>query len=280
MRPVAIAVILLSTHVVGAVEMSHEHQHSMPMPPHAQNSQSEGNPSVDNLTDAEREAAFPDLGAMDLRRMMDTPLLAFTQAERLEWFEADGETAWLWDVGGWVGKDKHRFWWRSEGEHADRQTQEAELQLLYGRPIARWWDVVVGMRHDFPKDVSRSWLAAGIQGLAPYWFETELTLFFADDGQSQIRLQWEYELLLTQRLILQPQIELNAFGQDQPRHLEAAGLARSETGLRLRYELRREFAPYLGVRWESKHGRTASLLRSAGNSVADAAWVAGLRLWF
>lgn len=279
MKQLALVLSCWLAMAANASEMSHhDHHHHM-----SSSTQSEHPPhTLAAPTDEQRLAAFPDLDGMDLRTMMDTPLLVFTQAERLEASESAGNTAYSWDIGGWLGTDMQRLWWRSEGEYADSEFEDSELQLLYGKPVARWWDGLVGLRHDFAiaGNGSRSWLAAGFQGLAPYWFETELTLFLADDGQSQLRMQFEYEVLFTQQMILQALIELNAYGQDQASRLEGAGLAATEAGLRMRYEIRREFAPYLGVSWHKLNGSTAEMTRAAGGRDDHAFIVAGIRLWF
>ena len=231
-------------------------------------------------TEEERAVAFPDLGDMDLRRMMNTPVSFYALLDQLEWVDADNGSALAWEAMGWLGNDKQRLWLRTEGERADGETENAELQLLYGQPFARWWDWVVGVRHDFKPGPSQTWLAAGVQGLAPYWFETEATLFVGEGGQNSLRLEVEYELLITQQLVLQPLLEVNFYGKDDEQHGVGSGLAEAEAGLRLRYEIRREIAPYVGVSWERSYGETADLARQHGEAVEDTALVAGIRLWY
>lgn len=231
-------------------------------------------------TNEDRAAAFPDLGGMDLRNIMDTPVMFYALLDRFEWVDADEGSALEWEGLGWLGNDDQRLWLRTEGERVDSGTEDAELQLLYGRPFARWWDWVAGVRHDFKPGPSQTWLGVGVQGLAPYWFETEATLYLGDDGQTSLRLEVEYELLLTQRLVLQPLLELNFFGEDDSDRGIGSGLSSAEAGLRLRYEIRREIAPYIGVSWQRSYGETADLARLEGESVKDTALVAGIRLWY
>lgn len=235
-------------------------------------------------TEADLAAAFPDLDGMDLRKHMDTPLLAFVLVDQLEWGRvnagADGENLFAWNATGWIGYDINRFWWRTEGEQLAGELEAAEVSLLYGRAVSRWWDVVAGVRHDFkPEDAhgdGQTFAAVGIQGLAPYWFETELTLFVGEDWQTLLRAEFEYEVMFSQRLVLTPDIELNLASRDDPERGTGAGLVSSEIGLRLRYEIVREFAPYVGVNWTQRYGKTADLAEHD----SELAWLAGVRWWW
>ena len=232
------------------------------------------------VTDADRVAAFPDLDGMDLRTIMDTPLMYYALLDRFEWADADPEGAITWNGLGWIGTDRHRLWIRTEGEITEKATEDAELQLLYGRPFARWWDWVLGVRHDFKPGNSQTWLGGGVQGLAPYWFETELSLYRSDEGQTNLRLDFEYDLLITQRLVLQPALEINAFGKDDTQRGIGSGLSTTELGLRLRYEIIREIAPYIGINWTKSYGETADMARSSGGDDSDTSLVLGIRLWY
>lgn len=231
-------------------------------------------------TEADLAAAFPDLDGMDLRKHMDTPLLAYALVDQLEWGDVDGENLFAWNATGWIGYDVNRFWWRTEGEQLNSELEAAEVSLLYGRAFSRWWDVVAGVRHDFkPEDTNgdgQTFAAVGIQGLAPYWFETELTLFVGENWQTLLRAEFEYEILFTQRLILTPDIELNLASRDDLERGIGAGLVGTELGLRLRYEIIREFAPYIGVNWTQRYGNTADLAKHD----SELAWLAGFRFWW
>jgi copper resistance protein B len=232
---------------------------------------------IPRLTDDDRRAAFPDVEGHSVH---DRATHYFVLLDQLEWQAQDGSNGLGWGTRGWVGGDINRLWFRAEGETAGGGVEHAEAHLLYGRAFARWWEVVAGVRQDFRPGPQQTWAAVGVQGLAPYWFEVEATAYVGEGGQTAARLEAEYELLLTNRLVLQPLVELNFHGRSNRATGTGAGLSDIEGGLRLRYELRREVAPYVGVTWNRKFGETADYARSAGDAVRDARLVAGLRLWF
>lgn len=230
------------------------------------------------LTDADRAAAFPALHH-DGMQHPDGPTgyLAFN---RLEAWDTDHGSGQAWEADGWYGGDIHRLWLRSEGERSEGRTGAANLELLYGRSVSPWWDVVAGIRHDFAPGSSQDWLAVGVQGLAPYLLEVSATAYLGESGRSMLGLEVEYELLLTNRLILQPMIEATVHGKADPARGIGSGLSTVEAGLRLRYEIHRRFAPYVGVVHERAFGDTAGLRRAAGAGARDTHLVAGLRFWF
>lgn len=237
-------------------------------------------PRFPQPTPAQRQAAFPDLGGMDLRRHMRTPLLGYLLIDQLEWQDAEQSGAGAWDISGWLGYDFNRLWLRSEGERKDGEFEAAEAHLLYGRAFARWWNLVAGIRQDFEPGPGRTYAALGVQGLAPYWFETQFTLYAGEAGQSGARLELEYEQLLTNRLVLQPRVEINAWSRSDVQHGIGAGISGVEAGLRLRYEIRREFAPYIGLNYAQVFSKTADLREAGGEDTNELRAVAGLRLWF
>jgi len=238
-------------------------------------------PDIPSVTEADREAAFPDLSDMNMRDMMlENPFTRLALFDQLETQDADDGEILSWDFRAWAGRNLDRLWVRSEGEKQSGTTDHAELQLLWGHTIAPWWDVVAGVRQDFRPGPSQRWGAFGIQGLAPYRFELEATAFVGESGQTAARLEAEYELLITNRLILQPLIELNWFGRGDELRGIGSGLSSAEAGLRLRYEFRREIAPYIGLLREKKFGGTADLVRAAAGDADDTRLVAGIRLWF
>jgi copper resistance protein B len=157
---------------------------------------------------------------------------------------------------------------------------DAELQALYSRASSPYFNLQTGVRQDFNKGPSRTDAVLGIQGLAPQWFEVDAAAFVSNHGDLTARLETEYELFLTQRLILQPRLELDAAAQDIPALGIGSGLGTAELGLRLRYEIRREIAPYVGIAWQRDIGETADHTRAAGERVQHTAFVAGLRLWW
>lgn len=237
-------------------------------------------PFIPPITDADRAAAFPDvMGHM----VHDNAINYFVLFDHLEWRgrgSGGGRGgAGHWQTLGWVGRDIDRMWFRSEGTGGEGGVHHAEAQVFYGRAIRRWWDVVAGVRQDFGEGPNRTWAAVGVQGLAPYWFEVQATAYVGESGRTHLRFETEYQFLLTNRLILQPVVEMDVYGKsDQARGI-GAGLSGVETGARLRYEFRREFAPYVGVTWDRRFFGTADFARSAGERTSGARLAVGLRLW-
>jgi len=211
--------------------------------------------------------------------MADNPWHGQVLLDQLEWQDAAGG-ALAWDLTAWAGTDNHRALLRAEGGREDGVTEENRLELLWWRPLTARWDLVLGIRQDLEPGSPRSYVAAGVQGLAPGWIHVEATAYFGERGQSAASMKAGPELLLTNRLILAPQVELEAYGRDDEANGIGSGLGEVTAGLRLRYEIRREVAPYVGVEWSGKLGDTGDLAREAGESVRDARWVAGLRTWF
>ncbi len=209
----------------------------------------------------------------------------FLLLDQLEYREAEGRDALAWDVLGWVGGDYDRLWLKAEGDQelGGHGRGKLEAQALYGRMVSPFWDLQAGVRHDRfygeGPDRFRSFAVLGVQGLAPYWFELEPALFLSGDGDLSFRLTAEYDLLLTQRLVLQPKLELDASLQEVEEFGVGRGFNELEVGFRLRYEIRRELAPYVGVTWKRELGATAGLAREDGEDVEAFSVVAGVRLW-
>jgi len=243
------------------------------MPP----SSDEPRTPIPQVTDADRAAAFAYAGN---HAVHDNTIQRYVLVDRLEAFDADEGTGLEWEAQSWIGTDLNKLWLRSEGERTGGHTEAADLEVLYGRAFARWWDVVAGVRHDFKPGDSQDFLAIGVMGLAPYKFEVEATAYLGERGQTAARFEIEYETLLTNRLILQPQVELNLYGKDDARRGIGSGLSTAEAGLRLRYEFTRQFAPYIGIVHERAFGRTADFRRDEGEDVDDTRIVAGVRIWF
>ena len=212
-------------------------------------------------------------------KMQDDPILSKFNLELLEVHDADESNPVTWEAEAWVGKDINKLWFKTEGERVNGETEELELQALYSRAIDPYWDFQVGLRKDF-KPESRNWAVAGFKGLAPYYFETDAALFIGESGRTAFRLQSEYELMLTQKLVLAPELELNLYGKDDPELGIGSGLSDGSLGLRLRYEFTRQFAPYVGVEYSSKFGKTADFARDEGEDVSDTQLVLGIKAWF
>lgn len=199
---------------------------------------------------------------------------------QLEWTHADGVSGQAWDAQAWYGGDFNRLLLRSEGARSAGHLQEGDIEALWSHAIATFWDSTLGVRHDFGNGPSRNWAAFGVQGLAPYWFDIEATGYVGAGGRTAARFKAEYELLFTQRLILQPEFEANLYGRSDPARGLGSGLSDASLGLRLRYEIRREFAPYIGVVWQRVFGGTADFRRAENKSVFERQIVAGVRVWF
>lgn len=215
--------------------------------------------------------------------MEDDPLLAKLLVDKLELRSADGSNPVVWEADFWVGKDLNKLWFKTEGEFRDEKFESIEVQALYDRAIAPNWDLQAGVRRDMyqePGKPDRNWFALGVMGLAPYEFDINTALFIGDEGRTSLRFEAEYEFLLTQRLILVPDLEVDFYGKDDPATKTGSGLSKSELGLRLRYEIRREFAPYIGVNWEKSYGKTADYAKEEGKDFDDVQFVMGVRHWF
>jgi len=212
--------------------------------------------------------------------MNDDPLLTMLVVDQLEIRDIEGSDPLVWDAESWIGKDLHKLWIKTEGEYLSSRVEEVELQVLYSRAVAPFWDLQLGWRRNIRPTPNRDWLAFGIKGLAPYFFDIDAALFVGDAGRTAARLQVEYEIMLTQRLILVPDIELNLYGKDDPATGIGSGLSNIEAGLRLRYEIRREFAPYIGLNWTKFYGDTADFARAEGGDTDDIQFVFGVRSWF
>lgn len=229
------------------------------------------------VTDSDREAAFPDVAGHTVH---DDGVHWFALLNRLETWDADEGDPIAWEGTGWIGTDLDRVWVRSEGESIDGSVESADVEVLYGRAIARWWDLVAGVRHDFGEGPSQTFAAVGVMGLAPYMFEVEATAYFGQSGQSGLGLEAEYETLFTNRLIGTWLVEAEVWGQDDRKRGIGSGLSTLEAGFRLRYEFHRQFAPYIGVVWERAYGGTADYRREQSRDIEDTRVVAGVRIWF
>lgn len=210
----------------------------------------------------------------------DDPVLTRIIIDHLELQNAEGANPVTLDAQLWLGTDLHKAWIKTDIEQLDDETAEAEIQALYSRAISPFWNAQFGVRHDAKPTPARDWGVLGLQGLAPYWLEIDTALFVGDAGRIAARFAAEYELLFTQRLILSPSIEVNVYGQQDAATHTGSGLADATAGLRLRYEIRREFAPYIGVNWHKKFGDTADFAEQHGESVSASDWVMGVRAWF
>ena len=184
-----------------------------------------------------------------------------------------------WSGEAWTGTDTNKLWLKSEGEVTGGKLEDGQQELFYDRPISTYFDLQAGVRSDIDAAPGRTWAAFGIQGLAPYFFEVSATAYASSEGHYAAKLEGSYDLLLTQRLILQPQVEMNFYSKADPARDIGSGLSDIDTGLRLRYEFSRKFAPYIGVVYAGKFGSTADFARAAGEKTDDVRFVFGVRTW-
>ena len=189
-----------------------------------------------------------------------------------------------WELTSWYGGDYNRLWVKSEGGIATSDGDgDVEVQGLFSRLITPFWELQLGLRGDlfFEADdnLSRGFIAIGLEGMAPYWIELEPSIFVSHEGDVSARVAGTYDMLITQRAILQPSLEINFALQEVEKFGVGSGINDIELGLRLRYELRREIAPYLGIQWERAVRSTADIRRAAGVGVEEVRLLAGLRLW-
>ncbi len=212
----------------------------------------------------------------------DNQIFAVFRGDRLEYQTNEGEDILFWDVQAWIGEDYNKLWFKSEGAWLidEEKFEGAVVELLYSRNIATFWDLQVGIRHDFRPEPSRTFAALGVQGLAPYWFEVETTAYISDDGDVSANIEAEYDLLLSQRLILQPRFQTHIAIQEVEEYGVGQGINDIVLGLRLRYEIRREFAPYVGLSWSRKLGETADLAKAEGEDIDAFSLVIGIKVWF
>ncbi|WP_369600354.1 copper resistance protein B [Hahella sp. SMD15-11] len=213
-------------------------------------------------------------------RLADEHLFGSLLFGRLERVYLDDGNMTAYEARASYGNTYDRLVLEAEGEVAEGRLEEAQTELLWGHAMATYWDTRLGVRQDSGTEPDRTWLAFGVQGLAPYWFEVDATAYVGRSGRTALSLSGEYELLLTQRLVLQPRVEVNLYGKrDEARGL-GSGVSDALAGLRLRYEFSRQFAPYIGVEWAGKFGQTADMARDEGQRTRETGYVAGVRLWF
>lgn len=239
---------------------------------------------------AQQENEFPDANQENEEDwpspIEDDEIFWLLLVDQLEYRGSDGKDFFRWDVQGWVGGDYERIWLKTEGEvaFAEQESGEAEIQLLYGYLIAPYWDLQVGLRYDREyspdNDLGRAFAVIGVEGLAPNLFEVDTALFISEDGDISARLEVEQELLITQKLILQPRFEINVAAQEVENFGIGSGVNDIELGLRLRYEINRNYAPYLGINWIRLLGKTEDFAKEEGESIDNFSLLGGIRLLF
>jgi copper resistance protein B len=211
----------------------------------------------------------------------DDQINMMVKVDQLEYRFGEHDEFVVWDAAGWIGTDYDKIVFKTEGEKiVGGATESVEGQILYRRLISKFFDAQVGVRHDFRPGPTRTYGVLGVQGLAPQWFEVDANAFVSERGDVSLRLEVEYDLLLTQRLILQPVMEVEAALSQDEAIGQGDGLRSIELGLRLRYEVSREFAPYIGVNWEKSFGDSADFKRAEGEETGNVSFVTGVTFWF
>lgn len=234
------------------------------------------------------DARDPDAYADGLRRhrmpssmgMADNARFGRVLLDKFEYAHSNAGPAWRFDGFAWYGGDYNKLFLKGDGEREGGRLRATRTEALWDRVFATFWSTQVGVRHDFGGGPGRTWAAFGVQGLAPYWFDVEATFYVGEGGRTAFRAEANYDLLITQRLILRPAFEAAFYGRDDPERAIGSGLSIAELGLRLRYEIRRQFAPYIGVALTHRYGRTAEFTRAADERVRNVQVVAGVRIWF
>ena len=209
----------------------------------------------------------------------DDPLLTYFKADEFEWRDTNEGSAFVWEIDAWIGKDLNKFWIKSAGERVNDETEASEIELLYSMAVSTYWDLQLGLRHEFKPDSSENSLGAGFMGTAPYLFEIDASLFVNDDDLFNFRVEVEYEYLFSQQLVLVPRLELSMYSDDDTTRGIGSGLSEIELGMRLHYEFIREIAPYIGINYEKKFGNSAKLLPT-GTNASDTQILAGVSFWF
>lgn len=219
-------------------------------------------------------------GEMRGMDMADNAPLAALLINQLEAYHGRNGNGQRWEAQGWYGNDSNKLWIRTEGERSAGRLEEGDVEAFWNRPFAPFWSTQVGIRQDVGEGPNRTWAAVGVQGLAPYWFDVELTAYVGSNGRTALRGRAEYDFRMTQRLILQPEAEINLYGKNDEAARIGSGVSDMRAGLRLRYEIRRQFAPYIGVNFGRRFGASADYSRQEQQPVFDRQVVAGVRMWF
>ncbi|NOU44628.1 MAG: copper resistance protein B [Methyloglobulus sp.] len=239
--------------------------------------------SSQQLTDNRDSYAYADghdFSGLSKPVMGDSHYLGSFIVDRLEGVNARDDFSMTYDWQAWYGQDYNKLVVRAEDEIDQGTFKSSRNEVLWGHALTAYWDTQLGVRYDSGSGVDRAWGAFGVQGFAPYWIYVEATAYVGEQGRTAFRLETEYDVLFTQKLILQPRVEANFYSDSDPSRLVSSGLSNIEAGLRLRYEFKREFAPYIGIEWASTFGSAADIMRAKGNKADETRFVAGVHFWF
>jgi copper resistance protein B len=254
---------------------------------HAQNTPASASSTTDmdmsnmpGMSDSTITAPDTHRDAMQAMDMADNAAIGMLLVDQLEAFYGHGDHGQAWQAQGWYGYDENKFWVRTEGDRSEGRLQSSDLEALWNHAVTAFWSTQLGLRGDIGPGPSRLWTAFGIQGMAPYNLDVEATGYVGANGRTAARFRSEYELRFTQHLILQPELELNLYSTDAIAQRLGNELSNVALGMRLRYEFRRQFAPYLGVNWVRRLSAANSTLSSYRQPLVDRQIVAGIRFWF
>lgn len=232
------------------------------------------------LRDPNAYADSQDFSGLSKPIMGDSHTLGALIVDRLEGISARDDFSVTYDWQAWFGGDYNRAVLRFEGEIDQGAFKASRNELLWGHALTAFWDTQIGLRYDSGAGIDRVWGAFGIQGYAPYWVYIEATAYIGEQGRTAFRLETEYDVLITQKLILQPRVEVNFYSRSDSSRLISSGLSNLEAGLRLRYEIKREFAPYIGIEWANTFGSAADAIRNQGKKAEETRFVVGVHFWF
>ena len=236
-------------------------------------------PSVNAQTPSPATPTYTQYGEPPV---MDNTIFYHLLFDELEGRTNGPDNEFRWDGEGWIGTDMNRLWFKSEGFVEHGKMTDGDQEALYDRPIPRFtfFDFQAGVRYDLDSNPGRTWGAIGIEGLAPYFFEFAPTFYFSNRGFFAGRIEGSYDLLITNRLIAQPQIEMNFYSKTDPSRGVGSGLSEIDTGLRIRYEISRKFAPYIGFAYTGTFGQTATFTREESGNPNDPRFIFGARVWY
>ena len=221
-----------------------------------------------------------DFGELNRPVLADEHNFASLLVDRFEVVSAVDNKSATYDLQLWYGRDYNRLVIKAEGDYDNQALEESSTELLWSHALDAYWNSQLGLRYDSTEDTNQSWLGFGVQGLAPYWFEIDISAYIGEQGRTALTIEAEYEILLTQKLVLQPRVEMELNGKNDEASGIGSGLSNSTAGVRLRYEIRREFAPYVGVEWAGKFGKTADYASAINSDTSQISAVAGARFWF
>ena len=261
--------------------MSHESKPNEPSSGHAGHKlMAENSTQATSNRDPHAYTNGKDFSGLTRPKMGDEDYLGSLIVDRMEAVNVRDDFSTIYDWQAWYGKDYDKLLFRAEGEIEGGTFKNARNEALWAHALTAYWDTQVGIRIDSGLGTDRVWGAFGVQGFAPYWIYIEATAYVGEEGRTAFRLETEYDVLITQKLILQPRIEMNFYSQNNLSRLVSSGLSNIEAGLRLRYEFYREFAPYIGIEWANTFGAAADVIRAGGKNPEEPRFVAGVHFWF